>query len=75
MDTVRAAATSHVAFAIQRLGAQLGPAVFVLPDGRQVSPLHVAPWADDPGRRRTPRHPAQLARRMALRALRIWHRD
>ena len=49
MDAIRAAATPHVAFAIQRLGAQLGPAVFVLPDGRQVSPLHVAPWADDPG--------------------------
>jgi len=49
METLRAAATPRVAFAIQRLGAQLGPAVFVLPDGRQVSPLHVAPWADAPG--------------------------
>ncbi len=46
-DPIRAAATPRTAFAIQRLGAQLGPAVFVLPDGRQVSPLHVAPWADD----------------------------
>jgi hypothetical protein len=45
---MRAAATPHVAFAVQRLGAQLGPAVFVLPDGRQVSPLHVAPWAAEP---------------------------
>jgi hypothetical protein len=49
MDDVRAAGTPLVAFAIQRLGAQLGPAVFVLPDGRQVSPLHVAPWAGEPG--------------------------
>jgi hypothetical protein len=49
MDRVRAAATSRVAFAVQRLGAQLGPAVFVLPDGRQVSPLHVAPWANEAG--------------------------
>lgn len=49
MDSIRAAATPNVAFAIQRLGAQLGPAVFVLSDGRQVSPLHVAPWADDAG--------------------------
>lgn len=48
-DAIRAAATPRTAFAIQRLGAQLGPAVFVLPDGRQVSPLHVAPWADEPG--------------------------
>lgn len=48
MDQVRAAASPRVSFAIQRLGAQLGPAVFVLPDGRQVNPLHVAPWADDP---------------------------
>jgi hypothetical protein len=48
-DTHRAAASSHVAFAIQRLGAQLGPAVFVLPDGRQVSPLQVSPWAGEAG--------------------------
>lgn len=32
----------------------LGPAVFVLPDGRQIAPFHVAPWseeeaADQPG--------------------------
>lgn len=27
----------------------LGPVIFRLPDGHEVSPLHVAPWADDPG--------------------------
>jgi hypothetical protein len=33
---------------VQALGAMLGPVTFRLPDGREVSPLHVAPWADDP---------------------------
>lgn len=45
---LQAAAGPRVAFAMRALGAMLGPAVFVLPDGRQVSPLHVAPWEDDP---------------------------
>jgi hypothetical protein len=27
----------------------LGPTLFVLPDGRQVAPFQVAPWADEPG--------------------------
>ncbi len=35
---------------VQALGGMLGPVTFLLPDGRQVSPLHVAPWFDDPGR-------------------------
>jgi hypothetical protein len=40
---------SHGSCTVQRLGAMIGPAVFLLPDGRQVSPLQVAPWADEPG--------------------------
>jgi hypothetical protein len=27
----------------------LAPLTFVLPNGRQVSPMHVAPWAEEPG--------------------------
>ena len=27
----------------------LGPSLFVLPDGRQIAPFHVAPWANEPG--------------------------
>ena len=37
----------HGALSVQRLGAMLAPLTFVLPDGRQVSPLHIAPWAGD----------------------------
>lgn len=48
MTIVRSAAGPRVAFAIRAMGAMLGPAVFVLPDGRQVNPLHIAPWEDDP---------------------------
>ena len=33
---------------VQALGAMLGLVTFRLPDGPEVSPLHVAPWADDP---------------------------
>lgn len=40
---------AHGSCAAQQLGAMIGPAVFVLPGGRQVSPLHVAPWAGAPG--------------------------
>src|SRR5262245_55120698 len=39
---------AHGALSVQRLGAMLAPLTFVLADGRQVSPLHVAPWADKP---------------------------
>ncbi len=39
---------AHGALAVQRLGAMMAPLTFVLDDGRQVSPLHVAPWAGKP---------------------------
>ena len=39
---------AHGALTVQRLGAMLAPLTFVLPNGRQVSPMHVAPWADEP---------------------------
>jgi hypothetical protein len=40
---------AHGRLTVQRLGAMLAPVVFRLPDGRTASPLHVAPWADEPG--------------------------
>ena len=43
-----ALAWDHGVTSVQALAGMLGPTVFVLPDGRQVSPLHVAPWADEP---------------------------
>lgn len=39
---------AHGACTVQRLAAMIGPVLFRLPDGRQVSPLHLAPWADEP---------------------------
>ncbi|MBK1865266.1 hypothetical protein [Taklimakanibacter albus] len=34
----------HGLLAVDRFGGRLGPVLFVLPDGRQVAPLAVAPW-------------------------------
>ncbi|MET0599625.1 MAG: hypothetical protein ABWZ57_17350 [Mesorhizobium sp.] len=45
---VRGLGWAHGVLAVQRLGAMMAPLTFVLGDGRQVSPLHVAPWADAP---------------------------
>lgn len=38
---------AHGSLAVQRLGAMLGPVRFDLPSGRNVEPLHIAPWCDD----------------------------
>lgn len=46
----RALAWDHGALAVQSLGGMLGPALFLLPDGRQVAPLQVAAWGNDPAR-------------------------
>ncbi len=48
-DSYRGLGWQHGALAVQRLGAMLAPLSFVLPDGRQVSPMHIAPWAGEPG--------------------------
>jgi hypothetical protein len=40
---------AHGVLTVQRLGAMLAPLTFVLPNGRRVSPMHVAPWAEEPG--------------------------
>ena len=39
---------AHGRLTVQALGAMLGPVIFRLPDGREVSPLYVAPWAENP---------------------------
>lgn len=46
---VRSLAWEFGSLSVERLGAMLGPTSFVLPDGRQVAPFQVAPWADEPG--------------------------
>ena len=37
-----------VELSVLEVGAQLGPVVFDL-DGRKLSPMHLAPWSDEPG--------------------------
>ena len=46
----RALAWDHGVLSVQTLGGMLGPVLFLLPDGRQVSPLQVVPWGNDPDR-------------------------
>lgn len=43
-------AWDHGVLAVQTLAGMLGPVLFLLPDGRQVAPLQVAPWGNDPAR-------------------------
>jgi hypothetical protein len=45
----RARVWSHGVVSVERLGGMLGPTLFVLPDGRQVAPFQVAPWAGEAG--------------------------
>ena len=40
----RSLAWSHGTVTLETLGAMLGPTLFVLPDGGQVAPFHIAPW-------------------------------
>ena len=47
-DDYRGLGWAHGALTVQRLGAMLAPVTFLLADGRQVSPLQVAPWANEP---------------------------
>jgi hypothetical protein len=47
-DEHRGLGWAHGALTVQRLGAMLAPVTFVLANGRQVSPMHVAPWSNEP---------------------------
>jgi hypothetical protein len=47
-DAFRGLGWAHGALTVQRHAAMLAPLTFLLPDGRQVSPMHVAPWAGEP---------------------------
>lgn len=39
---------AHGTLTVQRLGGMLAPVTFVLKNGLQISPMHIAPWADEP---------------------------
>ncbi len=54
MTERHAIAWAHGMASVQSLGGMLGPVLFLLPDGRQVAPLHVAPWFHEPDRARHP---------------------
>lgn len=47
-DAFRGLGWKHGALTVQRHAAMLAPLTFLLPDGRQISPMHVAPWAEKP---------------------------
>jgi hypothetical protein len=47
-DDYRGLGWKHGALTVQRHAAMLAPLTFLLPNGRQVSPMHVAPWAEEP---------------------------
>ena len=55
MSSVKSLAWSHGVVSVETLGGMLGPTLFVLPDGRQIAPFHIAPWfegdqaSDQPG--------------------------
>jgi hypothetical protein len=44
----RAIAWEYGVVSVDRRGGMLAPALFVLPNGRQVAPFHVAPWFSEP---------------------------
>jgi hypothetical protein len=46
-DKTRALAWRHGVVSVNAMGGMIGATSFVLPDGRQVSPFHIAPWHDD----------------------------
>jgi hypothetical protein len=48
-DAYRGLGWAHGTLTVQRHGAMLAPLTFLLADGRQVSPMHVAHWAGEPG--------------------------
>lgn len=48
-DGARSLCWSHGVFTLERLGGMLGPTLFVLSDGRTVTPFHIAPWFSEPG--------------------------
>lgn len=46
-EHLQSLAWDHGVVSLQSMGGMIGPTVFVLPDGRQVSPFHIAPWRLD----------------------------
>jgi hypothetical protein len=51
---LKALAWRHGVASVQALGGMAGLCVFLLPDGRQISPFHIARWASEPVEEATP---------------------
>lgn len=47
LGEARSLVWQHGVVSVEDLGGMIGPTLFVLPDGRQVAPFQVAPWADE----------------------------
>ena len=47
-EAYRGRGWEHGAFVVQRYAGMLAPITFVLGDGRQVSPMQIAPWTGEP---------------------------
>jgi hypothetical protein len=47
LETARSLAWQHGVVSVEGLGGMLGPTLFLLPDGSQIAPFHVAPWANE----------------------------
>lgn len=44
MSSAKSLTWSHGVVSVESLGGMLGPTLFVLEDGRQIAPFHIAPW-------------------------------
>jgi hypothetical protein len=49
LGVTRSLVWAHGVVSVESLGGMIGPTLFVLPDGRQVAPFQVAPWANEAG--------------------------
>ena len=49
LGETRSLVWAHGVVSVESLGGMIGPTLFVLPDGRQVAPFQIAPWANEAG--------------------------
>lgn len=47
LGEAKSLAWQHGVVSVEALGGMIGPSLFVLPDGRQIAPFQVAPWANE----------------------------
>ena len=47
LGETRSLVWQHGVVSVEALGGMIGPSLFILPNGQQVAPFQVAPWADE----------------------------